>query len=57
MKEFKYADPRRKNHLNFIEVLSKEYENKNVRTIGFGDRTQHIFVNGHYQITVNWNLI
>jgi len=57
MKKYKYADPSRKTHLKFIELLSERYENTNVRTIGFGDKTQHIFVSGVYQMTINWNLV
>jgi len=53
----KYANIFRKSHITLIELLNVELKSKKVTTVGYGDRTQHIFVDNKYWMTVNWNLV
>lgn len=57
MKEIQYANILRKSHVTLIEMLTKELENKKVKTVGYGNRVQHIFVEGKYFMTVDWKLV
>lgn len=61
MEEF-YFDPFRKNHIEFIKYLQQELSEdvvteNNVVMCKFGEKTEHIFINNIYLMTIDWTKI
>lgn len=59
MKEHLYFNPFRKEHVNLLTYLEKSLTDKELKIdmVKYGDRTQHIFVDNQYYLTVNWSLV
>ena len=59
MIDYPYFNPFRKQHVELLKFLEKELVNDVdiIDMCKFGDRTQHIFKNGNYLMTVNWGLV
>ena len=58
--KYPYFNPHRKQHGLLMEALEKEsrIENaKSLRMVKYGERTQHIFIDSKYYMTVNWALV
>lgn len=54
-----YFNPLRKSHLVLLKYLETQLSGKDnkVAMAPYGKNTQHLFVNGNYFMTINWNLI
>lgn len=59
MKE-KYFNPLRESHIVFAEYLEKQtevYKESKFSLVKFGYSTQHVFIDGKYWMTIDWNKI
>lgn len=53
-----YFNIHRKQHILFLSELNKMCDkNAKYQFIKYGDGVQHLFKDGKYLMTVNWNLI
>ena len=59
MNKYPYFNPFRKNHVGLMQFLEDTIVNEKdkLEMYKFGDRTQHIFRNGKYYMTINWGLV
>lgn len=59
MSKYPYFNPARKHHVILLQDLEDKLVNKEdeIEMYEFGDRTQHIFKNGKYLMTINWGLV
>lgn len=59
MSKHPYFNPFRKNHVVLLQELENELVNDKdkIDMYKFGDRTQHVFKNGKYLMTINWALV
>lgn len=59
MNENLYFNPFRKEHVGLIAYLENTLVNDTdrINLCKFGERTQHIFVNNSYLMTINWGLV
>jgi len=55
MKNYEYCNPFKEEHVNLLTYLETQIDTKNnkINLYKFGPRTQHIFVNGKYLITID----
>ena len=56
---YPYFNPFRPYHVALMQYLNQELVNDTdkIEMYKFGDRTQHIFRNGKYLMTVNWSKV
>ena len=59
MNEHLYFNPFRQHHTNLLSYLEKELTNdgSKIEMYKLGDRTQHIFRNNKYLMSINWSLV
>jgi hypothetical protein len=57
MKEEQYANILNERHVSLIMYLNEDLKDDKVTTVGFGNKTQHIFKGNNYYMTVNWDII
>lgn len=59
MNDNAYFNPFRKHHVILLAHLEKSLVNNKdkIDLIKFGERTQHIFVNDTYLMSINWELV
>jgi hypothetical protein len=57
MEETEYANIFKKSHVSLIKMLTTELKDCNVVTVGYGNRTQHIYKDNKYFMTINWQLV
>lgn len=54
-----YFNPFKKSHVVLMQLLEKELVNDTDEIVvsKFGNRTEHVFRNGKYYMTLNWALV
>jgi hypothetical protein len=58
MSKYQYFNPTRITHSKLMQAIEKSLvETDKIKVLPLGDNTQHIFKNGKYMITINWNLV
>lgn len=59
MQQYNYFNPFRKSHIGLMQFLEKELVNDKdvIDVVKYGERTEHIFRNGKYLMTLNWGLV
>jgi hypothetical protein len=58
MSKYPYFNPERMSHSKLMQTIEGSLkEEDKIRVLPLGDNTQHIFKNGKYLITINWNLV
>lgn len=58
--EEKFFNPLRESHIEFAGFLEKQtnnFKDKELRVVKFGHSTQHVFIDGVYWMTIDWNKI
>lgn len=52
---FDFLNPR---HVNLLKFLERDLgQTKGVYMCRYGEKTQHIFINNKYYMTINWSLV
>ena len=56
---YPYFNPFRKTHANLMKYLEQQLVNDTdkIRVVKYGTRTEHVFVNDNYLMTINWALV
>lgn len=59
MNDNPYFNPFRREHVTLMAFLEKTLVNNKdkIDLCKFGERTQHVFVNNNYLMTINWGLV